>query len=148
MRKINFFAEETDFILPQPAATANWLQQVVQQENHTIAQLNVIFCSDRYLHAYHLQYLQQDTLTDVLTFDYSEQPKTLDGEVYISIDRVKENALLIRQQPWLQEVYTVLVHGVLHLLGYKDDSPAAQTLMRQKEAVYTNQASFLREEPS
>lgn len=136
MNSIHFFAEDIDFVLPHPAATVTWLQQVIQQEGYALAQLNVIFCSDRYLHAHNFQYLQHDTLTDVLAFDYSDTARTLEGDIYISIERVKENALTW-QQPWLQELHTVMVHGVLHLLGYADSTPTAQGLMRHKEATYT-----------
>ncbi len=142
MCRIHWFAEETDFVFPHSAA-AEWLEQVIRQEKYILAQLNVIFCSDDYLHAYNLRYLQHDMLTDVLSFDYSDQASVLDGEVYISIDRIKENAL-IEQQPLLREACTVLVHGVLHLLGYTDNTPKTRALMRQKEIFYTAQAPFLR----
>ena len=139
MRRICFFAEDIVFKLPQATATAAWLRGVIEREGYTLAQLNVIFCSDRYLHAHNYQYLQHDTLTDVLAFDYSAAPRELEGDVYVSVDRVKDNART-EQLPWLQELYTVMVHGVLHLLGYADNTPAAKALMRRKEATYTAQA--------
>lgn len=139
MEEIHFFAEDIDFALPYPTATAAWLWQVIQQEGYTLAQLNVVFCSDQGLHAYNLQYLQHDTLTDVLSFDYSDMPSTLEGDIYISTERVQENALRL-ELPWLQELHTVMVHGVLHLLGYDDHTPEDKALMRQKEAAYTAQA--------
>ena len=138
MNSIYFFAEDIDFTLPHAAATAAWLQAVIQQEGSLLAQLNIIFCSDRYLHAHNLQYLQHDTLTDVLTFDYSDTARTLEGDMYISIDRVQANARTW-QQPLLHELHTVMVHGVLHLLGYADNTPATQALMRHKEATYVAQ---------
>lgn len=139
MKPIHFFTEDLDFTLPNPTATAAWLQQVIQQEGHTLAQLNIVFCSDQGLHAYNLRYLQHDTLTDVLSFDYSDAPGTIEGDIYISLERVQDNARTW-QLPWLQELHTVMVHGVLHLLGYEDHTSAAQALMRQKEAFYTDQA--------
>ena len=142
MDAIYFFTEDIDFTLPTPTATAAWLQQVIRQEGYALAQLNIIFCSDRCLHTYNLQYLQHDTLTDVLAFDYSDSPGTLEGDIYISVERVKENALTW-QQPWLRELHTVMVHGVLHLLGYEDHTPAAQALMRQQEAMYVTQRPTL-----
>ncbi|MEM9417234.1 MAG: rRNA maturation RNase YbeY [Bacteroidota bacterium] len=142
MDVIHFFTEDIDFTLPAPTATAAWLRQVVRQEGYAVAQLNVIFCSDRCLHAYNLQYLQHDTLTDVLAFDYSDAPGIVEGDVYISVERVQENALTWRQ-PWLQELHTVMVHGVLHLLGYDDRTPAAQALMRQQEAAYIAQGPIV-----
>ena len=139
MEAIQFFAEEVAFTLPTPAATAAWLRQVIRQEGYGLTQLNIIFCSDRYLHAHNLAYLQHDTLTDVLSFDHSDTPGTLEGDIYISIERVQENAPAA-QLPWLHELHTVMVHGVLHLLGYDDHAPADQALMRQKEAFYLLQA--------
>ena len=142
MDTIQFFAEDIDFTLPAPDATAAWLRQVILQENYSLMQLNIIFCSDRYLHTYNLAYLQHDTLTDVLSFDHSDAPGTLEGDIYISVERVRENALG-EQLPWLHELHTVMVHGVLHLLGYADHAPADRALMRQKEAFYNAQGSFL-----
>jgi len=138
MENICFFAEEVTFTLPAPAATAAWLQTVIHQEGYVLAHLNFIFCSDRYLHAQNIQYLQHNTLTDVLTFDYADTPGTIEGDIYISIDRVTVNAK-IWQQPFIQELQTVMVHGVLHLLGYEDQTPATRALMRQKEAKYVAQ---------
>ena len=139
MVRIHFFAEDIDFTLPQPAATQAWLQAVVQQEGHTLTELNFIFCSDAYLHAHNLRYLQHDTLTDVLTFDYANTADTLEGDIYISVERVRANAQTW-QQPFWHELHTVMVHGVLHLLGYTDSAPAATALMRQKEATYVAQS--------
>ena len=135
MKKIYFFAEEVTFTLPTPAATAAWIQAIIQQECCVLGYLNFIFCSDLYLHAKNIQYLQHDTLTDVLTFDYADTPRTIEGDIYISIDRVSANAQTW-QQSFMQELQTVMVHGVLHLLGYEDQTPAAKALMRQKEIEY------------
>ncbi|MHA7878050.1 MAG: rRNA maturation RNase YbeY [Bacteroidota bacterium] len=142
MRNIYFFAEEVSFKLPAPNATAAWLKTVIQQERYVLTHLNFIFCSDRYLHAYNVQYLQHNTLTDVLTFDYADTPGTIEGDIYISIDRVQANARTW-QQPFMQELYTVMVHGVLHLLGYEDYTPAAKKQMRQKETQYMAQYQYL-----
>ncbi|MEL6358670.1 MAG: rRNA maturation RNase YbeY, partial [Bacteroidota bacterium] len=106
MEAIYFFAEDIDFTLPTPDATAAWLRQVIQQEGYSLTQLNIIFCSDQYLHAYNLAYLQHDTLTDVLSFDHSDTLGTLEGDIYISIERVQENAL-VTQLPWLHELHMV-----------------------------------------
>ncbi|XWN35421.1 MAG: rRNA maturation RNase YbeY [Roseivirga sp.] len=135
MDPICFFTEEVTLTLPEPAATISWLQAVIQQEGYQLAHLNFIFCSDRYLHEKNVQYLQHDTLTDVLTFDYADAAKTIEGDIYISLERVQANAQ-VEQHPWVQELRTVMVHGVLHLLGYDDRTPADRALMRQKEAFY------------
>jgi probable rRNA maturation factor len=137
MNSICFFSEEVSFTLPDPAATATWVRSVIQQEGYALAQLNFIFCSDLYLHAKNVQYLQHDTLTDVLTFDYTDTPGVIEGDIYISIDRVIANAQAW-QQSFTKELQTVMVHGVLHLLGYEDQTPAAKALMRQKEMEYVS----------
>jgi len=105
-------------------------------------QLNFVFCSDCYLHTKNVQYLQQDTLTDVLTFNHADTPGTIEGDIYISIDRVYENAQ-IWKLPFVQELQTIMVHGVLHLLGYGDENPADKVLMRQKELKYMTQKQDL-----
>lgn len=138
INNICFFSEGVAFTLPDPTAIAAWIQAVVQQEGYLLAQLNFIFCSDPYLHAQNVQYLQHDTLTDVLAFDYTDTPGTIEGEIYISIDRVNDNAQVLGQS-FMQELQTVMVHGVLHLLGYKDKTPAEKALMRSKEIEYTTQ---------
>jgi probable rRNA maturation factor len=135
MNSICFFSEEVSFTLPDPAATATWIQSVIQREGYALAQLNFIFCSDLYLNAKNVQYLQHDTLTDILTFDYTDTPGVIEGDVYISIDRVIANAQAW-QQSFMKELQTVMVHGVLHLLGYEDQTPATKALMRQKETEY------------
>jgi len=142
MENICFFTEEVAFMLPAPAETAAWLQAVIRQEGHVLTHLNFIFCSDHYLHAQNIQYLQHNTLTDVLTFDYSDRPGTIEGDIYISIDRVAANAKTW-QQSFIQELQTVMVHGVLHLLGYEDQTPDTRALMRQKEAEYVAQKQCL-----
>ena len=135
MSNIRFFAEEIHFMLPAPDTTASWIRTVIQQEGYVLAHLNIIFCSDHYLLTQNVQYLQHDTLTDVLTFDYTDQAGIIEGDIYISIDRVRANAQTW-QQSFTKELQTVIVHGVLHLLGYDDRTPEAKALMRQKETEY------------
>jgi len=138
MNSICFFSEEVSFTLPTPTATAAWIRSVIQQEGYALVQLNFIFCSDLYLHAKNVQYLQHDTLTDVLTFDYADTPGTIEGDIYISTERVSANAQAW-QQSFMQELQTVMVHGVLHLLGYEDQTPTTRALMRRKETEYITQ---------
>jgi probable rRNA maturation factor len=138
MDNICFFSEEVSFVLSDPEATATWIRSVIQQEGYLLAQLNFIFCSDLYLNAKNVRYLQHDTLTDVLTFDYTDTPGIIEGDIYISIDRVAANAKTW-QHSFMKELRTVMVHGVLHLLGYEDQTPAAKALMRQKETEYITQ---------
>jgi probable rRNA maturation factor len=132
---IEYFTEEVTFDLPEPSATAIWIQEVIHQEGCELTCLNFIFCSDAYLHTKNLQYLQHDTWTDVITFDYSDTPQQIEGDVYISIERVQENACKYRHSFW-QELYTVMIHGVLHLLGYQDKKESDKVMMRNKEAFY------------
>jgi probable rRNA maturation factor len=132
---IYYFAEDILFELPDQEVTATWIQQVITQEGAQLIHLNFIFCSDTYLHTQNVQYLQHDTLTDVITFSYSEEQHQLEGEVYISIDRVQDNAATYGVVFW-QELYRVMVHGVLHLLGYGDKTAEEQAQMREKEDFY------------
>ena len=133
--RICYFTEEIDFTLPKPKLTTTWIQEAIQQEGYELVHLNFIFCSDAYLRAKNLQYLQRNTLTDVITFDYAEAAKEVEGDIYISIERISENAA-IYQHTLMQELYTVMIHGALHLLGYHDRDPAEQAQMREKEIIY------------
>ena len=130
---ICYFVEGIDFALPHPERTTTWIQEVISQEGHRLVHLNFIFCTDTDLHAKNLQYLQHDTLTDVLTFDYATDHQTVEGDIYISLDQVQENAASYHHTLW-QELYTVMIHGVLHLVGYNDTTTASQAQMREKEA--------------
>ena len=134
-RRICYFAEEIDFELSHQDAATAWIQQVIKQEGARLDHLNFIFCSDAYLHAQNVQYLQHDTLTDVITFSHHEQSNQIEGDVYISLERVKENATMYGNT-LEQELYRVMIHGVLHLLGYRDKTTAEQIQMRAKEDVY------------
>ena len=135
MDQIQFFAEDIDFPLPNPQCTTAWLQAAIEKEGYTLSHLNIIFGNDAFLHAYNKTYLQHDTFTDIITFDYADIPEQIDGELYISLTRVQENAKALAT-PWLEELHTVLIHGILHLMGYKDDTPDAKLEMRQKEATH------------
>lgn len=127
---INFYYE-TDFKLTNEAQFLNWISRVVISEKRLEGVINYIFCNDDYLHKINVDYLNHDDLTDIISFDYSSG-KTISGDVFISIERVKENAksyniLLI------EELKRVVVHGVLHYCGYKDKTDSDAKLMRQKE---------------
>lgn len=126
-----FSSEETPFDLTNEAEVIAWLRKVIEQENSTLRLLNFIFCSDDYLHHLNVEYLDHDTLTDVITFPYANPPE-VEGDIFISIDRVKDNALEFNV-PFEQELYRVMVHGVFHLCGYGDKTKEEELLMRQKE---------------
>lgn len=113
----------------------SWLNKVAILENKTIQSLNIILCSDEFLLSMNQKHLNHDYYTDVITFDLSEKTTLIEGEIYISIDRVKENAKLLNQ-PFIDELHRVIVHGLLHLCGYKDKTQPQQKLMRKKEDEY------------
>ncbi len=133
---INFFNEEIEFELVNEEKTSNWLQKIANKEGFIVAAINYIFCSDEYLHKINLEYLNHDTYTDIITFDNSEDneenEQVLEGDIFISIDRVKENSAELKT-PFEQEIHRVMVHGLLHLVGYDDHSDEDEKLMREKE---------------
>lgn len=131
---IEFFSEEIDFQLENQVQINNWLSVVAKSENKTLGELSFIFCTDEYLHNINVQYLNHDTYTDIITFDYSEG-NILAGDIFISIQRVQENAKSFNVD-FFDELCRVLVHGVLHLMGYKDKSIEEQQTMRAKEDFY------------
>jgi rRNA maturation RNase YbeY len=131
---INFFSEEIDFQLENEEKTSNWLQKIANKEGFIVAAINYIFCDDEYLHKINLEYLNHDTYTDIITFDNSEDEneQVLEGDIFISIDRVKENSAELKTN-FEQEIHRVMVHGLLHLIGYDDHSDEDEKLMREKE---------------
>ena len=134
MPDINFFQEEIRFKLAHPRITSRWIRAVVSSEKNKITFLNFIFCSDAHLKKINVDYLHHNTFTDIITFDYSD-PDGIQGDIFISIERVKENAKKFETQ-FQDELHRVMVHGVLHLLGYSDKTKAAKALMRKKEDAY------------
>jgi len=131
--EINFYPEDIDFKLDQPKLIAEWIQSAVQQEGKSIFSLSYVFCSDNYLHELNVQYLQHDTLTDVITFPYEENP--IEGDVYISIDRITDNAEQFNV-PFMEELSRVIIHGTLHLMGYGDKTPEEKKIMTKMENKY------------
>lgn len=125
------FNYETDFNLDNEEAVALWLSNVIISENKKEGEINYIFCDDEYLHKINLEYLNHDTLTDIISFDYT-MGNELSGDVFVSIERVKDNAVDFNV-PFEDELKRVLVHGVLHYCGYKDKGEADELLMRSKE---------------
>ena len=125
------FNYELDFTLENEQAFQDWLSEVITSENKTEGEINYIFCDDEYLLEINQQYLDHDTLTDIISFDYSIG-NDLHGDIFISIERVRENALDFNVS-FLEELKRVMVHGVLHYCGYKDKTEKDEKLMRQKE---------------
>jgi probable rRNA maturation factor len=136
MADIDFFSEGINqFKVPKPIRTRRWIRSVIRKEKRTLSHLNFIFCSDEYLLSINQQYLRHNTFTDIITFDNSEEPRTIEGDIFISVERVRENADT-RQIAFEDELNRVMVHGVLHLIGYKDKSNDDKALMRKKEDAY------------
>ena len=132
---IRYFSEDTDFTIPHPRKTAQWLKRVAAQEEVELGEINFIFCSDAYLLDLNRRYLQHDYYTDILTFDNSVGEGPIMGDIYISVDRVRDNAGQFGV-PFNQELHRVLVHGILHLIGYTDTTPAKMKAMKKKEDAY------------
>ncbi len=130
---INFFNEEVDITLKNQMLIIQWIKDTIRQENQQLGNLNFIFCSDAYLHQINLEYLNHDTYTDIITFPYSDS--SVEGDIYISIDRIKENADKFKVS-FENELNRVIIHGVLHLLGYKDKSNKEKEQMSMKENFY------------
>jgi rRNA maturation RNase YbeY len=128
---IFFHEEDIDFSLPDdPDILIRWLEDILAQEDKHLHRLTYIFCSDEYLYRLNVDYLQHDTYTDIITFPYGEE--IIEGDLFISIERVRENAATLGV-PFEQELRRVMAHGLLHLCGYGDKTPAEQQQMRQKE---------------
>ena len=125
------FNYESDFSLEQEEVYASWIQSIVESENKILGEISYIFCDDEYLHTINMQYLNHDTLTDIISFDYTEGD-VISGDIFVSIERVEDNAKDFNVS-FDEELKRVLAHGVLHYCGYKDKSDDDALLMRTKE---------------
>jgi rRNA maturation RNase YbeY len=134
---IQFCSEDITFSLKEKLKHKAWLNEVAKQEGKKILELSYVFCSDEYLLQINQEYLNHDTLTDIVTFDNSEEPKKIEGDIFISVDRVKENGEKLGTSE--TELERVMVHGLLHLLGYKDKKKEDKALMTEKEDFYIKQ---------
>lgn len=128
---VSFHSESIHFKLEQEASIQQWINAVIEYHGANLVNLSYVFCSDEYLHAINLEYLNHDTLTDIITFPYLEPPN-VEGDIFISIDRVRENAKIFKVS-FEQELRRVIIHGVLHLCGQADKTEEEATQMRQKE---------------
>lgn len=125
------FNYETDFELSDEVAISEWLSSVILSESKKEGEINYIFCDDEYLHKINVEYLDHDTLTDIISFDYSVGNE-LHGDIFVSVERVADNAKNFNVS-FDEELKRVLVHGILHYAGYKDKSEDDELKMRQKE---------------
>jgi probable rRNA maturation factor len=131
---ISFSTIETTFNLKNKLKIRNWVKAILETEGKSAGDITYIFCNDKYLGGMNEKYLKHNTLTDIITFDYSEKGK-LSGDIFISIERVSENAGSFNTT-LNEELGRVMAHGVLHLSGYKDKSPDDKKMMKHKEDFY------------
>ncbi|QEM06822.1 rRNA maturation RNase YbeY [Mucilaginibacter gossypiicola] len=141
MPAINFFEEDTTFKPKQKAQLRQWIKETVIAEGFKLKELNYIFCSDAYLLQINQQYLDHDTFTDIVTFDNSEVEGDIVGDIFISIDRIRENGDKFKTGE-TNELHRVIIHGALHLLGYTDKSVVTKQKMTQKEDEYLAKRNF------
>lgn len=125
------FNYEIDFALENEDLYSDWIESIVKSEGKILGEINYIFCDDKYLHQINVQYLDHDTLTDIISFDYTEGD-IISGDIFLSVERVQDNANDF-QVLFEEELKRVMSHGVLHYCGYKDKSEADEQLMRTKE---------------
>ena len=131
---INYFFEDTNFKFNKRRATSKWLKSAIALENTKLGDISIIYCSDDYLLEINKQYLSHDYYTDVITFNYCEGD-LISGDIFISVDTIKANAEEYGAS-FDNELCRVMVHGILHLIGYDDDCESNQLIMRQKEDFY------------
>lgn len=128
---ISFHNQSVSFKLKEKTKLKQWIKAVTEKEKHKLGNINYIFCTDDELLEINIKHLNHKTLTDIITFDYTEG-KTINSDIFISIERVAENATKF-QVTFDEELHRVMIHGVLHLCGYKDKTKADADLMRKKE---------------
>jgi len=135
MGYIHFFTEDTTYQIKGKLPLKRWVKATIASEGFKTGEISVVLCSDAYLLEINKQYLQHDTYTDIVTFDSSEQDDTIAGDIFISIDRVRENAVKF-SVPETDELHRVIIHGILHLCGYGDKKTAEKARMTEKEDFY------------
>lgn len=129
---ISFFEEDIKFPLKEKTKHKNWLRKIAANQSLKIGDLNYVFCSDQYLYQINVEYLNHETYTDIITFDNSEEKNTIEGDIFISIERVRDNAKK-EKISFEEELLRVMSHGLLHLMGYKDKKEEDQKIMREME---------------
>ena len=127
---VKFFAEDVEKPTLKYRSIKQWIASEIEKENFDIGNINYIFCSDEYLLKMNIKHLEHDYYTDIISFDYCDG-NLISGDLFISLDRTKENAVLYGTNE--SEIYRVMIHGILHLCGYKDDTEEESENMRQRE---------------
>lgn len=135
MASIHFFSEDIDFVPEHKMHIRTWLKAAAAAEGYSLGELNLIFCSDEYLLGINQEFLNHDTYTDIITFDHSEESGLIIGDIFVSVERVQDNAQTY-QVSVTDELHRVIIHGLLHLVGYGDSSPADKAQMTAKENHY------------
>lgn len=139
--RITFHSQDIDFKIATPSKVSNWIRQLIQLETFSLKTLNIIFCSDNYLLSINKNFLDHDYFTDIITFDNSDSPTLVEGDLFISIDRVRDNSITFLIN-FFDELCRVIIHGVLHLVGYNDKTVFEISVMRQKEDFYLSLRNF------
>lgn len=132
---IHFFVEKTPFAIPGKRILRRWLENAIREENGVPGAINFVICNDDFLFKMNKKYLKQKTLTDILTFPMADDGNTVSADIYISIDRIRDNSKKYKQQV-KKELARVMIHGILHLMGYDDHSDEGKLKMREKEELY------------
>lgn len=141
MPAINFFEEDIAYTLRNKIKLKQWIKAAVIEEGFRLDELTYVLCSDEYLLKMNQQYLDHDTYTDIITFDNSEKDGIITGDIFISIPRIKENAEKFSVSE-ADELHRVIIHGVLHLMGYTDKTATAKKKMSLKEDYYLTKRVF------
>ena len=139
---VSYHTQDVVFTFKQRRLTNRWLKMVAESEIKKLGDISIVFCSDNYILSVNMKYLQHDYFTDIITFDYCEG-NLLSGDLLISIDSVRENALFYGVE-FPDELSRVIVHGLLHLIGYDDHSDEEKKVMREKEDYYLNILQILK----
>jgi probable rRNA maturation factor len=138
---IFFFKEGIKFRLSKQSVLMSWILKLINKEKHQLSNINFIFCSDVYLRKINKSYLEHDYFTDIITFDNSDKSKIIDGDIYISIDRVRANSRTYKNS-FEDELHRVMAHGVLHLIGYGDKNEKQKTEMKKQEDRWLEKRNF------
>jgi probable rRNA maturation factor len=138
---IEFIAEDIEFSLIDQDKIKDWINRIILNHGYELENLTYIFCSDEYLHQINLEYLDHDTFTDIITFNNADDPGLVESDIFISIDRVKENAEALNTT-FIDELHRVMIHGVLHLVGFDDKTAELKQKMQQEEDLSLSVRNF------
>ncbi len=138
MASVNYFVEDVDFKIVSRRKMSKWIKESITSEDKQIGEISFIFCSDQYLNQINIEFLNHTDFTDIITFNQSESATSdLTGDIYISIERVGENSIKFGT-PFEEELNRVMIHGIMHLVGYNDKTKNQKRQMREKEDTYLN----------